>query len=183
MPLLVENKEKQLLPKKEKELRELCAELEYRKRVNPLLFYEHLPQQLAFHNDPLKDKNIFGGNRAGKTEEVAEYVITKCLAEPKQRWWACAETFPDSVNIQQRKVWEIVPKNKIAYGHYDDINGFPNRKLKLTNGSMIIFKSYDQGTMSFAQDDCDGIWDDESVKEKFAEIVSQAVSSYGLTVF
>ena len=48
-------------------------------------------------------KAIFGGNRSGKTEEGAEYVITKCLENPNQRWWACAETFPDSRDIQQRK--------------------------------------------------------------------------------
>lgn len=161
MNLLQNQNLSNLTKEDEAELRLLCAEIEYRRRVNPLACYEHLPQQLAFHNDNSKDKNIFGGNRAGKTEEVAEYVVTKCLAKPKQRWWACAETFPDSVNIQQRKVWDIVPKNKISYGHYDDINGFPNRKLKFINGSMIIFKSYDQGTMSFAQDDCDGVWNDE----------------------
>jgi phage terminase large subunit-like protein len=106
-------------------------------------------------------KAIFGGNRSGKTEEVAQYVLTKCLEKPKQRWWACAETFPDSVNVQQYKVWSLCPKNKIKYGHWNEINGFPNRKLLFDNGSMIIFKSYDQGCESFASDNCDGIWNDE----------------------
>lgn len=161
MPLLTDTPQINLSKEDEAELRLLCAELEHRKRVNPLSFYEHLPQQLAFHNDPARDKNIFGGNRSGKTEEIAEYVIKKALEKPKQRIWACAESFPDSVNIQQRKIWSIVPKNRIKYGYYDDINGFPNRKLKLDNGSLITFKSYDQGTMSFAQDDCDLIWNDE----------------------
>ena len=157
--------EKPLLSKEdEAELRLLCAELEHRRRVNPLAFYQHLPSpslQGAFHNDSAKTKCLFGANRAGKTEESAEYTITKALSKPKQRIWACAETFSDSVSIQQRKVWEIVPKNQISYGSYDDINGFPNRKLKLKNGSLVIFKSYDQGSESFAQDDVDLIWNDE----------------------
>ncbi|MDD5355071.1 MAG: hypothetical protein PHY56_00815 [Candidatus Omnitrophica bacterium] len=157
MPLL-ENPN--LSKEDEIELRLLCAEIEHRKRVNPLAFYEHLPQQLAFHNDPSRDKNLFGGNRGGKTEEVAEYVIKKGL-EHKLRIWCCAETFSDSVAIQQRKVWQLIPKNQIAYGSYDEINGFPNRKLKLKNGTLYTFKSYDQGVMSFAQDDCDIIWNDE----------------------
>lgn len=161
MNSLVENSSKELTRQEEQELRDILAELEYRKRVNPLSFYEHLPQQEAFHNDPSKDKNLFGGNRGGKTEEAAEYGLKKGLNKPKQRIWLCSETFSDSVNIMQRKVWELVPKNQITYGHYDDINGFTNRKLKLKNGTLILFKSYDQGVESFAQDDVDLIVNDE----------------------
>lgn len=117
--------------------------------------------QERFGNDPSKNKGIFGGNRSGKTEEGAEYVIKKCLAKPKQRWWACAETFSDSVNIQQRKVWALLPKNRIKYGKFDEIHGFTNRKLLFDNGSIIIFKSYDQERESFQSDDIDGVWNDE----------------------
>jgi phage terminase large subunit-like protein len=147
----------------EAELRLLCAEIEHRRRVNPLSFYEHLPfpsLQGAFHDDPSTDKCLFGGNRGGKTEEAAEYALTKGLAK-KIRIWLCSETFSDSVNILQRKVWQLLPKNQIAYGYYDDINGFTNRKLKLKNGTLIHFKSYDQGSQSFAQDDIDLIINDE----------------------
>ena len=151
----------QLTKEDEQELRLVLAELEHRKNVNPLLFYKHLPQQESFHIDEAREKNIFGGNRSGKTEEVAEYVIQKALAKPKQRIWCCGETFQDSVNIQQRKIWGLVPKTQIDYGYYDEINGFTNRKLRLKNKSIIIFKSYDQGTMTFAQDDIDVIWNDE----------------------
>ncbi len=159
MSLQVEQKSR--LDNEELRLRELVAELSYRRKVNPLSFYEHMPQQYAFHIDSSKRKCLFGGNRSGKTEEVAEYVIKKALEKPGLRIWACAETFQDSVNIQQRKIWNIVPKLQIKYGLYDEINGFTNRKLLFKNGSLIVFKSYDQGTMSFAQDDIDIIWNDE----------------------
>lgn len=145
----------------EQELRDLLAELEHRKKVNPLSFYTHLPAQKKFHEDAAKVKGLFGGNRAGKSEEGAEYIINKCLSKPRQRWWAVAETFQDSVNIQQRKVWEMTPKLAIKYGRYDEINGFTNRKLLFKNGSMIMFKSYDQARESFASDDVDGVWNDE----------------------
>jgi phage terminase large subunit-like protein len=158
---LLENQKVNLSKEDEAELRLLCAEIEYRRRVNPLAFYTHLPQQLAFHNDSAKTRCAFGGNRGGKTIEVAEYAIKKGLEKPKQRIWLCSETFSDSVNIMQRKVWDLVPKNQIAYGNYDDINGFTNRKLKFKNGSLIMFRSYDQGVQSFAQDDCDIIINDE----------------------
>lgn len=136
-------------------------ELTHRRKINPLDFFEHLPLQAKFHEAANKTKGIFGGNRSGKTEEGAEYVIRKCLNKKKQRWWAVAETFPDSVNIQQRKAWDLVPKTCIKYGRYDEINGFTNRKLLFNNGSMIVFKSYDQRREAFQSDDIDGIWNDE----------------------
>ena len=142
------------------ELRLLTAELDYRKVVSPLSFFEPLPQQKLFREDTAKNKNIFGGNRSGKTEEVAEYVISRGIKN-SLRIWCCAETFQDSVSIQQRKIWQLIPKNEIAYGFYDEINGFTNRKIKLKNGTLLVFKSYDQGVMSFAQDDIDIIWNDE----------------------
>ena len=83
------------------------------------------------------------------------------MEKPKQRWWAVAETFSDSVNIQQRKVWELVTKSRIKYGKYDEINGFTNRKLLFDNGSIVIFKSYDQEREAFQGEDVDGIWNDE----------------------
>ena len=93
---------------------------------------------------------------SGKTEEGSEYVISKCLAKPNQRWWADAESFNDSVNIQQRKIWDLCPKNRIKYGYYNEITGFTNRKLLFDNGSMIIFKSYDQGREKHQGEDLDG---------------------------
>ena len=114
-------------------------ELSYRKKLNPLAFFENLVQQLRFGLDPAKIKGLFGGNRSGKTEKGAEYSIGKMRKKPNQRWWFCAETFQDSVNIQQRKVWSLVPKNEIKYGRYDEINGFTNRKIILKNGSIGIF--------------------------------------------
>jgi phage terminase large subunit-like protein len=160
MSLLLENN-RLLTDEQEAEVRLLLAELEHRRRVNPLSFYTHMPQQQLFHDDPATSKCLFGGNRGGKTEELAEYALRKALDKPKQRIWLCSETFSDSVEILQRKVWGLVPKNQIAYGRYDDINGFTNRKLKLKNSSLIMFRSYDQGVESFAQDDVDLIGNDE----------------------
>ena len=145
----------------QRKLLRIEQELQYRRKINPLQFFQNLPQQLKFGIDLSCIKALFGGNRSGKTEKGAEYIISKCLQKPKQRWWASAETFSDSVNIQQRKVWNLVPKIDVRYGYYNEITGFPNRKLLFKNGSMIIFKSYDQGVESFASDDIDGVWFDE----------------------
>lgn len=143
------------------ELSELEGVYKKRKFLNPLEFYEHLEIPKIFHACKSKIKGLFGGNRSGKTEEGAEYIIDRCLEVPGSRWWACAETFPDSREIQQRKVWNHLPKDKVRYAYYDEVNGFRHRKIIFKNGSMIIFKSYDQGTNAFASDDIDGIWNDE----------------------
>lgn len=143
------------------EARELLRVLEHRRLVNPLEFFNRLPLQHEFHVCPAKKKCLFGGNRSGKSEEGAEYVIRKMLAKPRQRWWAVAETEEVSINIQQRKIWELLPKDMIKYGHYDEINGFRNGKLTLKNGSSLRFKTYKQGRESFQADDLDGIWNDE----------------------
>ena len=133
----------------------------YRKKVNPLAYFKPLVMQLKFEIDKAIRKAILGGNRSGKTEEGAKYVVDKCLAKPNQKWWADAESFTDSVAIQQKKVWDICPKNRIKYGYYNEITGFTNRKLLFDNGSMITFKSYDQGREKHQGEDLDGVWNDE----------------------
>jgi len=140
---------------------ELQEVIRKRRLLNPLEFFEDLRLQKKFDECTAKIKGLFGGNRSGKTEKGAEYVIRKCLAKPKQRWWACAETFKLSVEVQQRKIWTLIPKNVIKYAFYDEINGFRHGKIVFKNGSTILFKSYDQKAKAFASDDCDGIWNDE----------------------
>lgn len=109
-------------------------------------------------------------HNSGKSECGAYYIIKRCLEKPKQRWWACAETEEVSINIQQRKIWELLPKDEMRYCHYDEINGFRNGKIVFKNGSMIRFKTYKQGISAFAADDLDGIWNDE---EPAYEIVKE----------
>ena len=135
--------------------------MDYQKQVNPLGYHKRLPMQERFVNDPAKIKCVFGGNRSSKTETIGEYIVNQILSKPRQKWWAVAETFSDSVMIQQKKIWDLIPKDKIRYGSYDIVNGFPNRKLILTDGSMVVFKSYDQGREAFQGESLHGIWNDE----------------------
>lgn len=113
---------------------------------------------------------VFGSNRAGKTEVGSYIAIECCLKNPKARVWMCAETFADSVNIQQRKVYNLLPKNEMKYAHYDEVNGFRNRKIIFKNGSRVEFKSYDQKREGFQGDDLDLIVNDE---EPSHEIVKE----------
>lgn len=143
------------------ELAEINYVIKKRKYLNPLEFFKPLKYQELFNLCLSRIKCLFGGNRSGKTEEGAAYVILRCLAKPKQRWWACAETFQDSINIQQRKVWDLLPKDQTRYCYYDEVNGFRHNKIIFKNGSRIQFKSYDQKREGMQGEDCDGIWNDE----------------------
>lgn len=139
----------------------LIGHKKIRRAIVPLDFFEPLEYQKLFEQCLAKIKGVFGGNRSGKTKIGAKYVIDRCLAKPRQRWWAVAETEDLSIEVQQRKVFELLPKDQLRYCYYDDINGFRNGKVVFKNGSYLKFKTYKQGQIAFASDDLDGIWNDE----------------------
>lgn len=112
---------------------------------------------------PIYHNYILAGaihHNSGKTTPASKKVLRMGL-EKKRKVWVCGETFQDSIAIQQKKMSELVPRHRIKYGNYDDINGFTNRKLLIDNGTLYTFKSYDQGREAFQGDDIDIIWCDE----------------------
>ena len=143
------------------EWKEVERDYNYLKEISPIDFHDAYGIQNDILEDDSKASLICGGNRSGKTEIVAAKVIRKCLEKPKQRWWVVGGTFQDSIAIQQNKIAGFVPKHKVEYGKYTEINGYTNRKLLLKNGSLIIFKSYDQEREAFQGDQIDGVWFDE----------------------
>jgi phage terminase large subunit-like protein len=144
--------------------RELLAEYMYRKRNNPLDFYERMPQQQRFKDDPAKVKILFGGNRSGKSHEGGAYVVETALADDK-RLWASGITFKDSINIQQRKVADFLPKGARITGSYNMQTGFSGQSVVLRNEkgtkSKVDFKSTISGPDKYQGDDLDLIWLDE----------------------
>ena len=159
------------------ELAELVYVLQKRKQINPLSFLKLLPIQQKFNDAKSWLELLFGGNRSGKTTPAAKKVLDFALSG-RRKIWVCGETYQDSIAIQQKKIWELCPKDQITYGSYDDINGFSNRKLKLKSGTMITFKSYDQKREAFQSDDIDMIWNDEEppieiVKEQRMRLIDR----------
>lgn len=122
-----------------------------------------------------------GGNRAGKSELGAHDVLDSITNSDKPlRVWCCGLTFSDSVNIQQRKIWELLPKRRVTYARYNSINGFSNRKVEFDNGTLMTFKSYDQGAEAFQGDDVDIIWlDEEPPKEIWDECKMRLIDRSG----
>jgi len=136
-------------------------ELLHRRKLNPLDFFKPLPLPALFFEDPSRCRGLLGGNRSSKSHHTAAYVIKKCLAKPKQKWWVISETFQDSVNIMQKKFWELLPKTGMKYCRWNEVTGFSNRKVILPNDSSVLFKSYDQQRESFQGDAVHGIANDE----------------------
>ncbi len=169
---------------KKDEIFEILHHLEIRKKLNPLEFVQLLPQQKKIIDDPCVTKIAGGGNRSSKSFLGACYVIKKCLAKPKQRWWVCGETFADSVNIQQRKIYDLLPKLETRYCYYDEVNGFRNRKLIFKDSSQIHFRSYDQKREAFQGDDLDGIlFDEEPPHDIYRECRMRLIDRNGEMLF
>ena len=72
-----------------------------------------------------------------------------------------SETYQDSVNILQTKVWSLLPKTGMKYCRWNAVTGFTNMKIIFPNGSFIRFMTYAQGREAFQGDDVDGIANDE----------------------
>lgn len=161
----------------DEELALILAALAERQKESPIEFLELLPGQQAPHDSKSLLRLIFGGNRSSKST-VGSYTILKSALASRKKIWVCGETFQDSIAIQQKKISELVPRRQIKYGTYDDINGYTNRKLQFKNGSLITFKSYDQGAGAFQSDDIDEIWNDEEppldiVKEQKMRLIDR----------
>jgi phage terminase large subunit-like protein len=121
--------------------------------------------QKAFFESRKKNKGVFGGNRSGKTLCGAVYVIKYCLDNEGADCWAA--TWADlSIPIQQKMYYEWLPKDRsVKYANYSNKRGFANRVIEFANGSMIRFKTYDQGRESFQGAAKDIIHLDEEPKE------------------
>lgn len=144
----------------DEELALILAALAERQKESPIEFLELLPGQQGFDESKAQVIMLFGGNRSGKTTPVSKKVLDLGLKK-RLKIWVCGETFQDSIAIQQKKISELVPRRRVKYGLYDDINGYTNRKLQLDNGTLYTFKSYDQGRTAFQSEDVDVIWCDE----------------------
>jgi len=139
--------------------------LKIRKLINPIKYFEPQEYQEEFWRSPSKYKFIFGGNRSGKTINGAAYVINKCLNNPNYIVWAC--TYAKlSVPVQQKKIKELLPRKELKYAKWSEQRGFTHKLIIFKNGSMIRFKTYEEGEEKYQGGDVDLIWNDEECKQE-----------------
>lgn len=145
----------------------LRAELELRKKLNPIKYYEPLPQQEQFHKSNAVVRLILGGNRSGKTEALVVECIWFALGthpyfsiSTPSKGWVVTPDFTNTGEKIKEKFRKYLPK-----GSYSE-----NKKLHrfaLKNGSIIQLKSIEQDITKFGSEDLDYV----AFDERFPQVI------------
>lgn len=165
-------------------LRTLLQELRRRKTERPYEAYEPLPHQASFHSSKAKERAFIGSNRCGKTEANTAECI-RCATGQNPHWpelvvpnvgWVTSLTNEVQRDILQPKFAKMLPKGvKIRFRH-----GGIWDQVVFPNGSMIGFKSVEQGREAFQ-----GValhWvsvDEECPEDIFGELRARVVDYAG----
>ncbi len=130
------------------ELLQLIQEKEQRQRNDPLKYAKEHSKQIEARESDKPVRVLFWGNRVGKTEwgaqETARYSLGK---------------HPTKEDTTQKKLLKYIPYNEIA--STEKLRGDILRKIVLKNGTVIVFKSYEQGREKFQGVGKRLIWFDE----------------------
>lgn len=145
---------------------ELLEEKERRIKAEPLKYaHQHAKQEEATASDKAI-RVLFWANRVGKTEwggqETTRYATHnhpfKDLSGPYEIWAACP-SFETQEDTTQKKLLSYLPADSIE--HIEYLRGKIIRKIRLKNGVVITFKSYEQGREKFQGTGKRLIWFDE----------------------
>lgn len=135
-------------------------------RSNPLKFAKEHPKQKLATAAMEAVRALFWGNRVGKTEwgaqETARYALNnhpyREIGEPVEIWCVCP-SFDSQEETTQKKLLTYLSEQDIASTDY--IRGRIIKKMVLKNGTIITFKSYEQGREKFQGSGKRFIWFDE----------------------
>lgn len=120
---------------------------------------------------PAPRKLLRAGNQVGKTWAGAAEVIGRAqglhphyrVRKPPVEIWVVCTSWSQSVAVMG-KVWELVPKSWLVPGQRFDLRtgfGKDNPALVFANGSVIRFKTTNQGPSAVATGTIDYVWIDE----------------------
>jgi len=140
--------------------------------------WKRADDQLKTHSEIL----VMGGNRAGKSFWAAKRVVQSLVENPGTIIWCLTETAANSVQFQQKLIFDALPKElkglgrgKVGYLVFSLKNGFTGAKFTLPNSSQCIFRYWAQdistiegGEIGSPQDPINGThnigyWADELV--------------------
>lgn len=141
-------------------------ERERRKRLNPLKYSKQHDKQIEATKAPNPIRCLFWGNRTGKTEwggqEGVRYATgnhpEKDIIVPNEGW-VVSPSFDLQLESVQKKLQTYLGSNDIE--HIDYLHGGIWKAVRLKNGSLITFKSYEQGREKFQSAGKRWIWFDE----------------------
>lgn len=156
-----------VLSRQEKiELLELMEEKARRRRENPIKYAVQHAKQKAATACMKAIRALFWGNRVGKTEwggqETTRYAVAdhpyRELIPPYEIWAACP-SYEVQEDTNQKKLLAYLPPSQIDSTVY--LRDKIIKKIRLKNGNVISFKSYDQGREKFQGTGKRLIWFDE----------------------
>jgi phage terminase large subunit-like protein len=134
-----------------------------------------------FHTSSAKIRALFGGNRSGKSESGGWELLKYCRQYPGEMFWACSESY-ESIGLY---VWPKI--KKYLYEHEIKSIAWASRakeipsQIRLKNGSLIVFKTYDQRRKKFQGASVKAIWlDEECPEDIYSECLARTIDVSGI---
>lgn len=145
----------------------------------------------------LRIMGFLAGNRAGKSAWAVRCFVAMALGlnparmhelpqdprtwklGPPRLLWGVMPTFERSRDVQQKLVWDHVPRCLIGSNTtWNPKEGFHGKVLPLTNGSRIVFKTGDQGRETFEGDPIHAAWIDEELPIPYLVSIFKRTADY-----
>lgn len=133
----------------------------------PLKYAQQHQKQIEAMESPKPIRSLFWGNRVGKTEwggqEAARFATgnhpNRKIIVPNEGWAVCPSFDLQPESTQRKLEKYLSPQNEIAKVEY--LRGNIWKSVRLKNGSLITFKTYEQGREKFQSAGKRWIWFDE----------------------
>jgi PBSX family phage terminase large subunit len=137
-----------------------------------------------FHRRKEKIRLLLGGNQSGKTISTTWEVVNYCRQHPGTLAWACTESYElvgEALYPRYEALISTAEIDNIAWLNY--AKGIPSR-LRWKNGSLVVFKSYEQGRKKFQAAGVDIIQlDEEPPKDIYMECLARTSATNGQIIF
>lgn len=140
-------------------------------------YFEAQEQQIPALQCRKRGCFIPGGNRGGKTVVGAAETVYRLLGRhpyksvPRApiKVWACSQDLPGTTDQPHKQLEELrrwIPKSELRGGEWSKAYSPMARVLTLANGSVVVFKGYDQDLLKFESDAIHWCWFDEEPGDK-----------------
>lgn len=156
-------------------------------------FAERMRKRLGFAHAVTKIQ-IFGSNRAGKTDFSAKLLVQMMLSDNGRKVCSGAQTHMTQKKNQMARVWKYLPvdlqqrniatkkaKDAIENINYSTKNGFSGSRMTLANSSELDFITYEQNTTSLEGVEYDLAHLDEEYPKAFYDLMTTRITSRGGT--
>lgn len=170
----------------------LLAELERRKKANPLAFVEAPNQKVEkWWSSTAKVRAIFGGNRSSKTESACIDVLWHLRGQhpfqpvpPAPVNWRCeVSDYTQLDKVVLPKIRKLCPPSLFKGGSWE--RSWNDRKhiMTFSNGSVLDFVTHDQNVLALEGASLHGFWSDEECpKDHYVSNVMRTVDYNGRVI-